>query len=275
MFGNSNFASKFLGRMFRRINGLSWDLTTGQIGVQDTNGIYSLDVTPAAKEGGEDTYRVSVNPFDQFGTPLPAFAMQVPHEKIAIGDIIVGDKGILGWVIGKKEVALLLLDKNGVTKNYTPPKVAIAGQDGALVVQNLFNLAGGKDGLTGLQGSLLPLLMLGGDDSSLEKVLPLLLFSQTTGTGAGAINPMMLMMLAKGGDIDPMTMMMMSGGMGGGAGGFNPMMMLALQGDKGGKGGLGSLFGGNATPVANVETSNALGAAPALTPLSKAPARRY
>lgn len=270
MFGNSNFASKFLGRMFRRINGLSWDLTSGQIGVQDANGIYTLDVTPGVKTTDEATYRVSVNPFDGFGTPIPAFAVQVPHDKIAIGDIIVGDKGILGWVIGKKEVALTLLDKSGVTKNYTPPKVAIAGQDGALVVQNLFNLTGGKDGLTGLQGSILPLLMMGGDDSSLEKVLPLLLFSQSTGTGAGAINPMMLMMMAKGGDIDPMMMMAMGGFGGAAAGGINPMMLMALQGDKGG---LGGLFGGKTGTTVAGESSNALGAAPALQKLPSG--RRY
>ena len=261
MFGNSAFASKFLGRMFRRITGLSWDLTTGQIGVQDTNGIYTLDVTPAAKEGGEATYRVSVNPFDGFGAPIPAFAVQVPHDKITVGDIIVGDKGILGWVIGKKEVALTLLDKNGVTKQYTPPKVQIAGQDGALVVQNLFSAAGGQAGFNGLQGSLLPLLMMGGtDDGALEKILPLMLFSQQSGAGAGAINPMMLLALSKGGDIDPMTLMMMSGGFGGGAGGMNPMMLLALQGKEGG---LGSLLGGAATKTVG-ESSNALGAAPAL-----------
>jgi hypothetical protein len=274
MFGNAtgNLSNKFLSRMFRRIHGLSWDLTSGNIGVQDANGIYSLETTPGEKPTDAATYRVSVNPIDVFGTPIPAFATQVPHDKIATGDLIVGDKGILGWVVGKKDIALTLLDKNGMTKNYTPPKVAIMGSDGAMVVQNLFNLTGGKDGLNGLQGSLLPLLMLTGDgnDSALEKILPLMLFSQTTGTGAGAMNPMMLMMMASGGkgggNKDLLTMMALSGGMGAGnGGGMGAMLPLLLAGE----GGLGNLFGGG--DVVPGTGDNGLGAVPALQ--VKAPRR--
>lgn len=267
----ANVQNKFLGRMFRRITGLVWDLTTGKIGIQDKGGIYTLDITPGVKASDPDTYRPSVNPFDNFGTAIPAFAQQVPFEKIGIADIVVGDNGILGWVIDKKNVALVLMDKNGMTKNYTPPKVQIMGSEGALVVQSLFNVAGGQEGLTGLQGNLLPLMMLAGDDdSALEKILPLMLFSQSTGTGAGAMNPMMLMMMAgglgKGGSggglagMDPMMLMMMMGGMGGNnGGGMNPMMLMAMTG------GLEKLTG-NTVPGTG---SNAIGGTPPLQTLRR------
>jgi len=269
---NSNVQKNFLDRMFRRITGLVWEMTTGKLGVQDANGIFTLDITPGEKPTDAPTYRTSVNPFDNFGMAIPAFATQVPHDKVAIGDIVVGDSGILGWVIGKKEVALTLMDKKGITKNYTPPKVAIMGGEGILIVQNLLNLAGGEAGMQGLQGSLLPLMMImGDDDSSLEKILPFLLFSQTQGVAgakpAGGMDPMMLMLLSgklgKGGsgNIDPMMLMMMSGM--GGAGAMNPMMLMALAG-----GDLGGILGGNGKTVPGTG-NNAVGGVPALNAIGK------
>lgn len=229
-------ANKFLDRMFRKIQGLVWDLTSGQIGLKDQNGIYILT---QEGEGDAVSFGVSVNPFDSLGTAIPAFATQTPIEQTEIGDIIVGDREILGWVVEKRDRSLKLLDKNGMTKNYTPPKVAIVGASGVLVVKNLFSLAGGQQGMLGLQNNLLPLLALG-DDGSLDKLLPMILMqtmtqqsgapAQANGFGGG-FNPLMLLALkGKGGlgDIDPMMLMMMSGG-----GNMNPMMLLALQGGLG------------------------------------------
>lgn len=275
MFNSNNFSAKFLNRMFRKIEGLKWDLQSGSIGVVGADGSIASLVTshtPAveASEGvaaaaASNSYNISVNPFDAFGMAIPAFATQVPFSAIREGDMIVGDKNILGWVVGKTAATLKLLDFNGMHKTYQPPKVQILGQDGALVVQSLGGLFGGDAGVGGFQSSLLPLLMLkGGDGEGLDSILPLMLFSQmqtsnpaaaaTAATVGGnpalANNPMsammpMLMVQAlskgkksgaskKGGlldGIDPMMMMMLSGGgLGGGAGGFNPMMLMALGG---------------------------------------------
>lgn len=234
-------ANKFLDRMFRKVQGLVWDLTSGQVGLKDQNGIYTL---VQETEGDNVVFGVSVNPFDSLGTALPAFATQTPIEQVELGDIIVGEREILGWVVEKRDRSLKLLDKNGMTKNYTPPKVAIVGANGVLVVKNLFNLAGGQQGFLGLQNNLLPLLALGGD-SSIEKLLPMILMQTMTGAATGApaqanaaagmSNMLPLLLLSKGGkgglgDIDPMMLMMMSGG----AGGMNPMMLMALQGGLGG-----------------------------------------
>jgi hypothetical protein len=193
----------------------------------------------------------------------------VPFDRISAGDLIVGDRDILGWVVGKTDKTLKLLDFNGMHKTYQPPKVQILNQDGALVVQSLSGLFGGDAGVGGFQSSLMPLLMMtGGDSEGLDSILPILLFSQmqtsnpsaaaTAATVGGnpslAASPMaslmpLLMMQSLGkskgktggakggllGGIDPIMMMAMSGGFGGGAaGGINPMMLLAMSGGLGG-----------------------------------------
>lgn len=304
MFNSSNISSKFLNRMFRKIDGLKWDLQSGSIGVVGTDGSIASLVTTQnpeveASEGvaavaASTSYNISVNPFDAFGMAIPAYATQVPLASIRAGDMIVGDKSILGWVVGKTAATLKLLDFNGMHKTYQPPKVAILGQDGALVVQSLGGLFGGQAGVGGFQSSLLPLLMLkGGDGDGLDSILPLMLFSQmqtsnpaaaTTAATVGgdaslANNPMsammpMLMMQALGkskksggakkggvfGDIDPMMMMMMGGGLGGGAaaGGMNPMMMLMAMG------GLGSDEGDDTPELVSLPKTSARGFTPAL-----------
>lgn len=247
-------ANKFTRRMFRRIAGLVWDIQTGQIGVKTENGIYTL--TPPETEGGD--YGVTVNPFDAFGLDIPAFATQTAHADVALGDLIVGDKGILGWVITKTDAAFKVLDHNGQLKTYVPPKIAIMGQQGTLVVRNLLNLAGGQAGANNLVSSMLPLLALGGGEDKLESVLPFLLMSQqgaAAGTTTAAANPMAgllpLLLLKKGGlgggaGLDnPLMLLAMTGGLGGGAGGMNPMMLMALAGE----GGLGDLFGQGTTKL--------------------------
>lgn len=243
----ANISNKLMNRMFRKIGGLVWDITSGGLGIASNEGIFTLTTEG---EGDTVSFGISVNPIDAFGVSVPAFAMNTPLEQVEVGDIIVGDTKILGWVIEVRGASLKLLDQNGMTKNYTPPKVAIVGTNGVLVVKNLFNLTGGNGGLAGVQNSLLPLLALGGD-VNFDKIMPLILMQSMSGTtpaagaaGAAAANPMASMLpfllMSKGGkgglgDIDPMMLMMMSGGLGGGAGAMNPMMLMALSG--------GDLFG--------------------------------
>ena len=99
---------------------------------------------------------------------------------------------------------------------------------------------------------ILPLMLLGGgDDSKLDKILPFILMQGAAGNAAGGLNSILPLLLLKGegglgGDIDPMMLMALSGGLGGAAGaagGMNPLMMMALLGK-------GDLFGGSTTPVA-------------------------
>jgi hypothetical protein len=201
-----NMQSKFLDRLFRRVPELVWDITTGKLGVQGPDGIYTFESTETLIGEGDNVevsteFSVSVNPLDGFGLPIPAFASPVKHEDIQVSDLIVGAKGILGWVKEKKANSLVLLDINGMTKQYTPPKVAIFGQDGSLVVKSLGGLLG--DGAQGFQSSLLPLMMLGNGGAGLdfEKLIPIMLMTQQGSGSAGLAGmlPMLLLMGNNGG----------------------------------------------------------------------------
>lgn len=264
----SNLQSKFMNRIFRRVHGMAWDLTTGRVGVKTEAGIYTF----APENGGQ----VTVNPFDSFSMALPAFALQTKKADVQVGDLLVGDTKVLGWVTEVTEGgAYKLQDHNGHSKTYTPPKVAIMGAEEptVMVVRNLMSLTGGADGAQGLANGLLPLLLLGKGDSDLEKLLPVLLMGNLggqAGTQTQAANPLanplLLMTLMKGkgnagGDIDPMMLLMLSGGLTGGS--TNPMMLMALMGDKDLFGGFGSF--GDAAPELT-PTRRGFGA-PALTPL--------
>lgn len=230
--------------MFRRIDGLVWDVVSGSVGLQTENGIYTVSLS------ADNTPQLNVNPLDDFGVALPAFATQATFDEVQPLDIIVGDSGIIGWVLEKNTASFKVLDHNGHQKTYVPPKVSILGTSGVLVVRNLMSLTGGAANANNFTSMLLPLLALGGGDN-LEKLLPLLLLSSQGGaagaTGvagaapaAGGFNPLMLLLLkdgglgGSGGSMDkllPLMMMGGMGGMGGGAGGMNPLMMMALFGD--------------------------------------------
>lgn len=228
--------NKFVNRMFRRVNGVVWDVMSGSVGLKTENGIFTVSFSDA----GAPT--LSVNPLDDFGLALPGFALQSSLADVSIGDIVVGDTAILGWVVKKNEASLEVLDHNGHQKVYVPPKVAIMNSSGVLVVKNLFNLTGGADGANNFATQLLPLLALGGGDSKIEKLLPFLLMSSQIAPAAGAAgaaasplsNPLMLMMLlkdgglgGKAGSIDPLMLMALGGA---GAGAQNPMVLAALLG---------------------------------------------
>lgn len=198
-----NNNSRFLDRFFKKVDGLVWDLSTGKLGVQGTDGIYTVDIQQPENGRGEVSAQVSINPFDQFGIAIPAFATNTNLEQIEVGDLIVGQKEVLGWVIKKNPASLVLLDTKGFQKQYNPPKVAVINQSGAMVVKNLTGLLG-DTGATSFQSSLLPLLVMGGDTGlDFEKLIPLMLFTQQGQAGAagglGGMLPTLMMMGALGG----------------------------------------------------------------------------
>lgn len=238
----SKLTNKFLDRMFRRVDSLVWDLVSGTIGIRDSNGIYTFQVLPGESDKPGDP-QVTVNPFDQFGVAIPAFAMATTMDNVSIGDIIVNDSGIAGWVVSKAANSVNLINKSGHRTQYSPPKVAVMGTDiTLLVVKNLAGALGGDGGLKSFQGSLMPLLMLADDDIDLGSLLPVLMFSQQTGTQNTMSNMLPFMMMSKshnGSNKDMMMYMMMSGAFNGKdvQGGANPAMLMAMSGMFGGDSG--------------------------------------
>lgn len=185
---------KMMNRFFRKVDGVVWDMMTGKIGVIGREGITTLTGE------GEDA-QVEINMMEQFGMPVPAFAQNTPVESVDIGDLIYVDKKPKGWVTeviqkeseGKTITKFRVMSPSGNTNLYTPPKISMFGFDsGVMVLRSLMNmLPNGKTGLDSMSGMLMPMMMMG-DDVDLDKIMPMMLFSQlgTSGTGADA-NPMM------------------------------------------------------------------------------------
>lgn len=189
-------SNKLLDRMFRKADGVVWDLMTGKIGVQTDEGIVTLEGT------GEDA-QVNVNLFDDFGFALPAFAQATPKNGVQVGDIIYrGARNNIAWVIEKKEdgdkVRFKLMKPNGETANWNPPKVSLMGfESGVMVLRSLMSmLPNGQQDLGQMQGMLMPLMMMGGLDGDMtDKMMPLMLMQMTSGQGANGMGNMMQMMM--------------------------------------------------------------------------------
>lgn len=214
----NSIGNKLMNRFFRRVDGVVWDLMTGKIGVKTTDGIATLSGT------GDDA-QVEINMLEQFGFGLPAFAQNTPTIAVNVGDLVVGNKGIQGWVVEKKEKSLVLMKPDGSRGTMTPPKVSMMGTEGGVMVLRSLNalLPGGEAGLGQMQSMLMPMLMMGGDDLDFDSIMPMMLMGQLNMFGttpadpagaSGAANPMANMM-------QMMMMMQMMGGNKGGKGFFD------------------------------------------------------
>jgi len=238
----NDLMQKIMSRQFLKLNNVVLDIVTGgKVGIKTKNGIASLHSETDSE--GNTTHLVSVNPIDEFGYNVPAFAVATPIDAVQEGDLIVfKDNNIGGWVTGKTASQLSVLKHDGTISIYSPQNVNLfgTGNRSVMVVKSLFNMFNGDTAqVSGFQNMLLPLLLAkGGDGDSLD-ILPLMLMSQSQTGTAGGMNPMMLMALMggkTGGGLrglldDPMmAMMMFGGGFGGGAatGGMNPLMLAML-----------------------------------------------
>jgi len=202
-----SFSDRMMNRFFRKVDGVKWDLMSGRVGVVlDDEGIVTLDGE------GEDA-RIAINVMDEFGMAIPAFAQNTALDSVTVGDLIYQSNKVKGWVtevVTKDGVATKfnIMTPSGTATNWTPPKVSMFGLDsGVMVLRSLINmLPKGEGGLGSMQNVLLPMMMMGGNDSSIEKMMPLMLLSQlgTDGTGNEAfgggnmMQTMLMMQMFKG-----------------------------------------------------------------------------
>ena len=187
---NKMFGNAFMNRMFRQVNNVVWDMMSGKLGVQNDEGIVTLDETDA------DNPCVSLNMFDQFGMGVPAFAQNTPVDQVKAGDLLVGTKEILGWVLKVEDGKFTLMKPNGNISKWVPPKVQMFGFDsGVMVVRSLMNLLPtGTGGLGQMQQWLQMMMFIGDGDINFEKVMPMMLMSQMAGGSDASANPMAQMM---------------------------------------------------------------------------------
>ena len=202
------FGKAFMNRMFRQVNDVVWDMMTGKMGVSTKEGIMTLDDSDA------DNPCVSLNMFDAFGMGVPAFAQNTPVDQVKAGDLLVGPKEIIGWVVSVNDdgKSFQLLKPTGTVSKWVPPKVQMLGFDsGVMVVRSLLNLLPtGTGGLGQMQQWLQMMMFMGNGDINFEKVMPMMLMTQMSapaGTDPAASTNLMTQMM-------PMMMManMMKGG---------------------------------------------------------------
>ena len=206
------FGKAFMNRMFRQVNDVVWDMMSGKMGVSTKEGIMTLD------DSDTENPCVSLNMFDAFGMGVPAFAQNTPIDQVKAGDLLVGSKEIIGWVVTVNDggKSFQMLKPSGTISKWVPPKVQMLGFDsGVMVVRSLLNLLPtGTGGLSQMQNMLQMMMFMGDGEVNFEKIMPMMLMSQMTAPagGADAANPMAQMM--------PMMMFM---NMMKGDGGSNPM----------------------------------------------------
>lgn len=188
-FNNFFDGKKLINRFFRQVDNVVWDLMTGRVGIVGDDGITTI-------EGEGEDAEVVVNLFDQFGVAIPAFAQGTATSEVKVGDLIYGAKRVLGWVVEKKEKSFSILKPDGTRSNWTPPKTALIGFAGdVMVLRSLMNiLPNGSTGLSSFQSMLMPMMLMGGD-TDLAQMLPLLLMTQMgsaipTGDGVEGSNPL-------------------------------------------------------------------------------------
>ena len=191
--------NKLFDRMFRKADGVVWDLMSGKIGIQTDDGIVTLD-------GEGDDAQVNLNLFDDFGFALPAFAQSTPVANVQVGDIIYrGTRNNVAWVISKNEDkgTFKLMKPNGETVGWTAPKVQMLGfESGVMVLRSLATmLPGGDKDMSQMQNLLMPMLMFGDGDGEfggdmMDKLMPMMLMGMMNGGGnnLGNMMPMVMMM---------------------------------------------------------------------------------
>lgn len=203
MIGNA-MKDRLLDRFFRKVDGVVWDLMSGNLGVRTKDGIITF--VPAEFEGdGEDRKEtepanVTINPLDEFGVEIPAFAQDTPVDSLKPGDLIIGSREILGWIVATKGKSFEILKPSGTRSTWSPPKVKMLGFDsgGAMVVRSLMSTVGGDEPLKGFQSNMLPLVLMssGGGEGALDDILPIMLMSQMNGVGGGG-NMMQTILMMK------------------------------------------------------------------------------
>ena len=176
MFGN--FQNAMMDRMFRRVDGLCWDMTTGKMAIATQEGLLTANIDA----NDPDNSRVEMNLMSDFGMPIPAFAQGTKVEDIKVGDIIINGSSIQGWVIKAEDNKFRLLTPNGSINRWNPPHVTMMGFDsGTLVVRSLLSMVGGS-GVQNLQSMMMPMMMsgmIGGDDDGMmDSMMPMLLMMQ-------------------------------------------------------------------------------------------------
>lgn len=193
----ANVANNMMERMFRRVDGLCWDMQSGKMAIKTRDGLLTAIID---ENDPENTY-INNNLISEFGMAIPAFAQGTKTEDIRVGDIIINNTRIQGWVISAEDLKFKIISPTGNISRWNPPRITMMGFDsGTMVVRSLFNMVGGQ-GVQSMQSMMMPMMMsglLGNDEDSdndmMEMMMPMMLMQMTSGQAAGgAADPSAMM----------------------------------------------------------------------------------
>lgn len=227
---------KMMDRMFKKVDGVVYDMTTNSIGITKGDSIFTV----TKNEEGE--FELSENLMASLGAPVPAFAQAKPLDSVAELDMILSQDGQpFGWIVKVNAKSLSVIKPNGTRTNVVPSKVNLLGQGQTVMVVSSMG--------TGGQMNPMMLMAMMGDDTDMSEMLPLMMMQGGGQMDMNAMMPMLLMSkMGKGegeGSSEMMKMMMIQQMMGAQQGtqpvepgnqqtnmfgGMNPMMLAMLLG---------------------------------------------
>ena len=208
---NSINTQNIMAKFFVQVAGVVLDLQSGSLGIKTADGIVTLN---------KDTNSCQVNPFEAFSMAIPAYAIRTPLEDLEVGDIVLQDEAKAPvFVIGGSPNLVKAITPTGMVIEFSPVKNLLFGQEGVMVVKNIY--AGLGAGATNPMMQMLLMKELGGGSSFGDDKLGLFLAMQAMGGGAATggfdMKAMLPMLLLGGGGLDTeklLLMQMMGGGFG-------------------------------------------------------------
>lgn len=211
----ANLNQNFMNQMFRRVENVVWDLSTGAVGILTKDDCIATFDFPALEPVNEDASetpeltcamdgQVTLNPMATLSMALPAYGQKIPANQVKLGDIVVNNRGeASGWVCEiKKNGSFGIQKTDGNTTNFNPPKVNVIGmgnQDGVMVVRTLMSTSGTD--LGGFKDMLMPIMMMSGgnlDENKLDKLMPMLLMGGMNGSNNNMMQMMLMMQMMNG-----------------------------------------------------------------------------
>lgn len=227
-----------MDRIFKKVEGVVYDMSTNSIGVKQNGSIFSV----TKNEDGK--WDLIENPIESFAAGIPAFAKAIPLDQVQPGNLILSQSGEpYGWVTNVNPNTLRVLKPNGSCTNISPAKVNLLGQGKTVMVVNSMMSGGSIDPMM--------LLALKDDGMDMSELMMFMAMSnnntaQTAQPGATpAVNPMANMLpfmllgnkdKGSGSSDDMLKMLAMQGFMGQNNAqnpmGMDPMMLALLLGKK-------------------------------------------
>lgn len=204
MFGSS--IKKYMESLFRQEDGVVLDASTGNVSVRTRQGLVSA--VKQTSEDGSVRLEIVVNPIDEFALSLPAFSQPVQISDVRVGDIVMNETAIIGFVEANNGETLNVRRIDGrLTASYRPPRVTntLGLASGVRVLRPVANMANPEGAQAGLQ-NILPLLMLEeGDSGKHADLIKLAMLGGLGGQnpfsglfgGDGQQNPMQTIMMLK------------------------------------------------------------------------------